>query len=143
MSTSSAPAARAVSVTKIFGEGTTRVVALDAVNADFARARFTAIMGPSGSGKSTLMHCLAGLDTVTDGKVFVGDVELTRLDDRRLTRLRRDRRGFVFQSSNLIPTLTALENITPPMDIAGMRPDQAWLATGIDTVGLRPRLRHR
>src|SRR3954454_39176 len=143
MSTSSAPAARAVSVTKIFGEGTTRVVALDAVNADFARARFTAIMGPSGSGKSTLMHCLAGLDSVTEGKVFIGDVDLTTLDEKSLTALRRDRVGFVFQSYNLVPTLTALENIRLPLDLAGRDPDPAWLDTIIDTIGLRDRLTHR
>ena len=143
MSTSSAPAARAVSVTKIFGEGTTRVVALDAVNADFARARFTAIMGPSGSGKSTLMHCLAGLDSITDGKVFIGDTDLTTLDEKALTALRRDRVGFVFQSYNLVPTLTALENIRLPLDLAGRTPDPAWLDTVIDTVGLRDRLTHR
>ncbi|WP_203976917.1 ABC transporter ATP-binding protein [Planotetraspora silvatica] len=136
-------AARAVGVTKVYGTGDARVSALGGVTLGIPGGRFTAIMGPSGSGKSTLMHCLAGLDTVTDGKVFVGDVELTRLDDRRLTRLRRDRIGFVFQSFNLIPTLTALENITLPMDIAGVRPDPAWLDTVIDTVGLRPRLRHR
>src|SRR3954454_1272828 len=143
MSTSSAPAARAVSVTKIFGEGTTRVVALDAVNADFARARFTAIMGPSGSGKSTLMHCLAGLDSITDGKVFIGDTDLTTLDEKALTALRRDRVGFVFQSFNLVPTLTALENIRLPLDLAGREPDKQWVDTVIDTIGLRDRLSHR
>src|SRR3954469_24199057 len=143
MSTSSAPAARAVSVTKIFGEGTTRVVALDAVNADFARGRFTAIMGPSGSGKSTLMHCLAGLDTITNGRVFIGDVDLSSLKDKDLTQLRRDRVGFVFQQFNLLPTLTAKENITLPLDIAGRKPDQEWFDTVIDAVGLRDRLAHR
>jgi putative ABC transport system ATP-binding protein len=137
------PAARARSLTKIFGEGDTRVVALDGVDVDFARGRFTAIMGPSGSGKSTLMHCMAGLDSVTEGQAFIGDVELTTLDDKALTVLRRDRVGFVFQAYNLLPTLTALENITLPMDIAGRKPDREWLDHVIDTVGLRPRLAHR
>jgi putative ABC transport system ATP-binding protein len=100
-------------------------------------------MGPSGSGKSTLMHCMAGLDAVSAGQVFIGDIDLTRLDDRKLTNLRRDRVGFVFQSFNLIPTLTAEENITLPMDVAGRRPDREWLAEVIDTVGLRDRLGHR
>jgi putative ABC transport system ATP-binding protein len=137
------PAARGRSLTKLFGEGDTRVVALDAVDVDFERGRFTAIMGPSGSGKSTLMHCMAGLDSVSDGQAFIGDVDLSRLDDKALTVLRRDRVGFVFQAFNLLPTLTALENITLPMDIAGRKPDQEWLDTVIDTVGLRPRLAHR
>ncbi|WP_344825622.1 ABC transporter ATP-binding protein [Actinocorallia longicatena] len=123
--------------------GDAEVRALDNVTAGIPRGRFTAIMGPSGSGKSTLMHCMAGLDAVTSGTVFVGDVELSRLDDKRLTRLRRDKIGFVFQAFNLVPTLTALENITLPMDIAGRKPDQAWLDNVIDTVGLRPRLKHR
>jgi len=100
-------------------------------------------MGPSGSGKSTLMHCMAALDSVTDGEVYIGDVEVTRLDDKRLTRLRRDKIGFIFQAYNLVPTLTALENITLPMDIAGRKPNQEWLDTVIDTVGLRDRLSHR
>jgi putative ABC transport system ATP-binding protein len=130
-------------VTKVYGEGGTRVVALDEVTAEFGKGVFTAIMGPSGSGKSTLMHCLAGLDSVTAGKVFVGDVDLTTLDEKRLTRLRRDRVGFVFQSFNLVPTLNALENITLPLDLAGRRPDQEWLDRVIDTVGLRDRLTHR
>ncbi|MBO3752303.1 ABC transporter ATP-binding protein [Streptosporangiaceae bacterium NEAU-GS5] len=136
-------AARASGVTKVYGMGDASVTALDNVTLGIPSGRFTAIMGPSGSGKSTLMHCLAGLDAVSSGQVYVGDVELTRLDDKRLTRLRRDRIGFVFQSFNLIPTLTALENITLPMDIAGVKPDPAWLDTVIDTVGLRPRLGHR
>ena len=136
-------AARAVDLTKVYGEGDTRVVALDAVTVDVDRAQLTAIMGPSGSGKSTLMHCLAGLDTATSGRVLIGDTDLTTLGDRDLTRLRRDRIGFVFQSFNLLPTLTALENITLPMDIAGRRPDQAWLDRVIDTIGLRDRLGHR
>ncbi|MEO5875423.1 MAG: ABC transporter ATP-binding protein [Streptosporangiaceae bacterium] len=136
-------AARAQNVTKAYGTGDAQVVALDNVSAGIPRGRFTAIMGPSGSGKSTLMHCMAGLDSVTSGGVFIGDVELSKLDDKRLTRLRRDKVGFVFQSFNLVPTLTALENITLPIDIAGRKPDQAWLDTVIDTVGLRPRLKHR
>jgi putative ABC transport system ATP-binding protein len=136
-------AVRAVAVSKIYGEGGTRVVALDDVTADFGRGAFTAIMGPSGSGKSTLMHCLAGLDSVTSGQVFVGDTEVNGLDEKRLTVLRRDRIGFVFQSFNLVPTLTALENITLPQDLAGRTPDREWLDTVIDTVGLRDRLSHR
>ncbi|SEO83702.1 ABC transporter ATP-binding protein [Trujillonella endophytica] len=137
------PAARGRSLTKVFGEGDTRVVALDGVDVDFDRGRFTAIMGPSGSGKSTLMHCMAGLDSVTGGQAYIGDVDLSTLDDKALTVLRRDHVGFVFQAYNLLPTLTALENITLPMDIAGRRPDREWLDLVVDTVGLRPRLAHR
>ena len=137
------PAARGRALTKVFGEGDTRVVALDGVDVDFDRGRFTAIMGPSGSGKSTLMHCMAGLDSVTEGQAYIGDVDLSTLDDKALTVLRRDRVGFVFQAFNLLPTLTALENITLPMDIAGRKPDKAWLDTVIDTIGLRERLAHR
>jgi putative ABC transport system ATP-binding protein len=137
------PAARAESLSKVYGQGDTRVVALDAVSVEIARGRFTAVMGPSGSGKSTLMHCLAGLDEASGGKVFVGDVELTALDDKKLTRLRRDSIGFIFQAFNLLPTLNAIENITLPMDIAGRKPDQKWLDTVIDTLGLRDRLDHR
>ena len=136
-------AARAEQLTKVFGEKDTRVVALDAVTVDFYRRQLTAIMGPSGSGKSTLMHCMAALDSVTEGRVYIGDVEVTRLDDKRLTRLRRDKIGFIFQAYNLVPTLTALENITLPMDIAGRKPNQEWLDTVIDTVGMRDRLGHR
>ncbi|HKE52584.1 MAG TPA: ABC transporter ATP-binding protein [Actinomycetes bacterium] len=136
-------AARAEELTKVFGEKDTRVVALDAVTVDFYRRQLTAIMGPSGSGKSTLMHCMAALDSVTEGRVYIGDVEVTRLDDKRLTRLRRDKIGFIFQAYNLVPTLTALENITLPMDIAGRKPNQEWLDTVIDTVGMRDRLGHR
>lgn len=136
-------AARALALTKAYGTGETRVVALDAVDVDIQRGRFTAVMGPSGSGKSTLMHCLAGLDSVTSGQVWIGDTEITRLAERQLTRLRRDQVGFVFQAFNLLPTLTAAENITLPMDIAGRRPDQEWLDRVIDTLGLRDRLRHR
>ncbi|MDT5325074.1 MAG: putative transport system ATP-binding protein [Mycobacterium sp.] len=136
-------AARAEGVSKIYGEGGTRVVALDDVSAAFTRGAFTAIMGPSGSGKSTLMHCLAGLDSVTSGHVFLGDTEITGLDDKRLTTLRRDRIGFVFQSFNLVPTLTAIENITLPMDLAGRKPDREWVDHVIATVGLTHRLKHR
>ena len=130
-------------MTKVYGEGTTRVVALDHVSAELRRGDFTAIMGPSGSGKSTLMHCLAGLDSVTEGTVWIGDTNLTTLDDKALTVLRRDRVGFVFQAFNLVPTLTALENIRLPLDLAGRDPDKEWLDTVIDTIGLRDRLSHR
>ncbi|WP_307664828.1 ABC transporter ATP-binding protein [Streptomyces sp. V1I1] len=136
-------AARARALTKAYGSGETTVLALDAVDVDIARGRFTAVMGPSGSGKSTLMHCLAGLDTVSAGQVWLGDTEITGLKDRELTRLRRDRIGFMFQAFNLLPTLTAAENITLPMDIAGRKPDSEWVDQVIDTLGLRDRLRHR
>ncbi|MFI1291913.1 ABC transporter ATP-binding protein [Streptomyces sp. NPDC020792] len=136
-------AARARGLTKAYGSGETAVLALDSVDVDIERGRFTTVMGPSGSGKSTLMHCLAGLDTVSAGQVWVGDTEITGLKDRELTRLRRDRIGFMFQSFNLIPTLNALENITLPMDIAGRKPDEKWLDEVIDTLGLRNRLGHR
>src|SRR5687768_18619133 len=112
----SSAAARGKQLTKVYGSGDTRVVALDAVDVSFDRGRFTAIMGPSGSGKSTLMHCMAGLDTATSGSAFIGDVDLSSLDDKRLTRLRRDSLGFIFQAYNLVPTLSAIENITLPMD---------------------------
>jgi putative ABC transport system ATP-binding protein len=136
-------AARAVKVSKIYGEGDAAVRALDSVTVGFPTGRFTAIMGPSGSGKSTLMHCLAGLDVVTSGNVFLGQTDLSSLDDKALTQLRRDQVGFIFQAFNLLPTLTALENITLPLDLAGKKPDQSWLDQVIDTVGLRPRLTHR
>jgi putative ABC transport system ATP-binding protein len=136
-------AARALDATKVYGSGDTEVRALDGVSVEFQVGRFTAIMGPSGSGKSTLMHCVAGLDTLTSGSVEIGGTDLTTLDDKALTRVRRDQVGFVFQAFNLIPTLTALENITLPMDLAGRRPDQAWMDSVIDTVGLRDRLGHR
>ncbi|WP_299540346.1 ABC transporter ATP-binding protein [uncultured Streptomyces sp.] len=138
-----AVAARARQVVKAYGTGETRVVALDHVDVDIARGRFTAIMGPSGSGKSTLMHCLAGLDTVTSGQIHLADTEITALKDKKLTQLRRDRVGFIFQAFNLLPTLTALENITLPMDIAGRKPDAGWLSQVVDTVGLADRLKHR
>ena len=129
-------AARAVGATKRYGSGDTAVTALDAVTVDFRAHEFTAIMGPSGSGKSTLMHLVAGLDTLTSGSVFIGDTDLSRLDDRRLTHLRRDKIGFIFQAFNLIPTLTAIENITLPMSLAGRKPDAQWLDNVVDTVGL-------
>jgi len=138
-----AVAASAINASKVYGTGATEVRALDGVTLDFATGVFTAIMGPSGSGKSTLMHCVAGLDTLTSGEVRVGGVDLTRLDDKHLTLLRRDRIGFVFQAYNLIPTLTALENITLPATLAGRKPDKAWLDTVIRTVGLGSRLAHR
>ena len=136
-------AARAVDLVKVYGSGDTSVRALDQVSVAFPTGRFSAIMGPSGSGKSTLMHCLAGLDRVTSGEAFIGDVDITRLNDNHLTLLRRDKVGFVFQSFNLVPRLDALENITLPMAIAGRKPDQAWLDHVIDTIGLRDRLAHR
>jgi putative ABC transport system ATP-binding protein len=136
-------AARAVELTKTYGSGDASVTALDAVTVDLFAGEFTAVMGPSGSGKSTLMHCCAALDSATSGQVYVGDTELTGLRDKELTRLRRDEIGFVFQSFNLVPTLTAEENITLPLAIAGRRPEPGWYATVIDTVGLRDRLGHR
>jgi putative ABC transport system ATP-binding protein len=136
-------AAQAVGLTKVYGEGETRVTALNDVTVAFERGQFSAIMGPSGSGKSTLMHCLAGLDSITSGSAVIGDVEITRLGDKALTTLRREAVGFIFQSFNLIPTLTAIENITLPMDIAGRKPDREWLDVVIDTVDLRDRLAHK
>jgi putative ABC transport system ATP-binding protein len=136
-------AARAVSAVKVYGSGSTTVRALDGVDVAIPEGRFTAVMGPSGSGKSTLLHCLAGLDTLTSGQVFIGDLELGRLSDRQLTRVRREQLGFVFQSFNLVPTLNAKENILLPLDLAGNKPDAAWVQTVIETVGLADRLRHR
>jgi len=136
-------AAEVVDAVKIYGRGETTVTALDGISVAFAAQRFTAIMGPSGSGKSTLMQCTAGLDSLTSGRVLIGDTELSTLSDRALTALRRDRIGFVFQTYNLVPTLTALENITLPMDLAGRRPDQAWVDSVIDTLAIRDRLKHR
>jgi len=142
-STARAAAARVVDLHKVYGKGEAEVRALDGVTVELARGEFTAIMGPSGSGKSTLMHCAAGLDAVTSGEVYIGDVEITRLKDKALTVLRRDRIGFVFQSFNLIPTLNAEENILLPLAIAGRKADPGWYDTVIDTVGLRDRLSHR
>jgi putative ABC transport system ATP-binding protein len=136
-------AARARDVWKVYGSGEAQVVALRGVSAEFERGRFTAIMGPSGSGKSTLMHCLAGLDTVTRGTIEIGDTTVTGLGDAGLTRLRRDKVGFIFQQFNLLPTLSARENILLPLSIAGRRPEPAWYDTVIDTVNLRDRLGHR
>jgi putative ABC transport system ATP-binding protein len=138
-----AAAVRAEAASKVYGSGDTAVRALDNVTLSLPAGRFTAIMGPSGSGKSTLMHCMAGLDTLTSGRALIGEVDLGRLSDKQLTRLRRDRIGFVFQAFNLVPTLTAIENITLPANLAGRKPDKAWLDGVIDTVGLRDRLGHR
>src|SRR3954451_7402420 len=134
---------RAEELTKVYGTESAEVVALDNVSVDFAKAQFTAIMGPSGSGKSTLLHCLAGLDAPTSGSVWLGDTEITALNDRDLTLLRRDRVGFIFQAFNLLPTLTAAQNITLPLDIAGRKPDREWADRVIETVGLGDRLEHR
>ncbi|MEX2278643.1 MAG: ABC transporter ATP-binding protein [Acidimicrobiia bacterium] len=136
-------AARAVGATKVYGSGPTAVTALDGVDAQFPKGDFTAIMGPSGSGKSTLLHCLAGLDSLTSGQVFLGDTDLGSLKDDDLTRLRRDRMGFVFQAFNLVPTLDARENITLPAAIAGRRPDSAWFDEVIGVLELGDRLDHR
>jgi putative ABC transport system ATP-binding protein len=136
-------AARTVELTKIYGHGDAEVSALDRVSVEFERGRFSAIMGPSGSGKSTLLHCMAGLEPPTDGHVYIGDVDLTTLSEKQLTLLRRSKVGFIFQTFNLIPTLTAVENITLPLDIAGEDADGAWFDEVIDAVGLRDRLSHR
>ena len=143
MSNTLTVAARADAARKVYGSGDTQVIALDDVTVDFAAGEFTAIMGPSGSGKSTLMHCVAGLDSLTGGRVMIGDTDLTTLDDKRLTLLRREKVGFIFQQFNLIPTLTAYENIVLPLSLAGKKPDQAWLDTIVETVGLGNRLEHR
>jgi putative ABC transport system ATP-binding protein len=136
-------AVRAEQVVKVHGDGDAAVRALDGVDVDLPAGRFTAVMGPSGSGKSTLLHCVAGLDSLTSGRVLIGDADLSKLSDKALTKLRRERLGFVFQSFNLLPTLSAAENIELPLTLAGRRPDREWLDTVIDTVGLRDRLRHR
>nr|WP_274709870.1 ABC transporter ATP-binding protein [Corynebacterium sp. c6VSa_13] len=128
---------------KRYGQGDTAVVALGGVDVDFARGQFTAIMGPSGSGKSTLMHCMAGLDSATSGSVFIGETDLSKLGDKEMTALRRERLGFIFQSFNLVPTLTAAENITLPLDIAGTEVDQAWFEQITQRLGLADRLDHR
>jgi len=138
-----APAARAREVTRIYGRGPAAVTALDGVSLDIPAGSFTGVMGPSGSGKSTLMHCMAGLDAVTSGRIWIGGTELSGLRERQLTGLRRDRVGFVFQAYNLLPVLTAAANITLPLDIAGRAADPQWLATVTGTVGLDDRLRHR
>jgi putative ABC transport system ATP-binding protein len=136
-------AARAVKLVKVYGHGDTAVRALDGVSVDLPAGQFTAIMGPSGSGKSTLMHCLAGLDQITGGQVFIGDTDISKLSEKQLTLLRRDQVGFIFQAYNLLPTLTAAENIELPIAIAGRKPDRKWLDTVIDAVGLRQRLAHK
>ena len=136
-------AARAEGVTKVYGWGDTRVTALNDMSVAFAKGEFTAVMGPSGSGKSTLMHCMAGLDSVTDGSVFIGDQDLSTLSDRQLTKLRRERVGFIFQAYNLVPTLSASENITLPLDLAGTKVDQSWFDSVVETLGVADRLKHR
>jgi putative ABC transport system ATP-binding protein len=137
------PAARAVAAVKVHGSDNTSVRALDGVTLELGKNRFTAIMGPSGSGKSTLLHCLAGLDTLSSGQVYVGQQELGSLSERALTRLRRDRMGFIFQAYNLLPTLTAAENITLPLALAGRRPEAEWFDLVVEVVGLGDRLNHR
>jgi putative ABC transport system ATP-binding protein len=137
------PAVVAREVTKVYGSGAAAVHALRGVSVAFAKEAFTTIMGPSGSGKSTLMHCLAGLDSVDGGSIGIGDVDITRLSDRQLTLLRRDRIGFVFQAFNLLPTLSAEQNILLPLELAGRRPDRAWMDHVVETVGLSDRLSHR
>jgi len=138
-----APAARAENLTKTYGSGASAVTALAGVSIEIPAATFTSVMGPSGSGKSTLMHCMAGLDSVTSGQAWIGAQEISVLPERQLTRLRGDRVGFVFQAFNLLPVLSAADNITLPLDIAGRSPDREWLHTIIETVGLRDRLAHR
>jgi putative ABC transport system ATP-binding protein len=136
-------AARAIDLCKLYGEGSAAIAALDGVTVDFATAEFTAVMGPSGSGKSTLMHCMAALDNASSGEVYLGDQQLARLDDKALTLLRRDQIGFIFQAYNLVPTLTAQENILLPISIAGRKVDQEWFDTVIATLDLGGRLKHR
>jgi putative ABC transport system ATP-binding protein len=136
-------AARAENLIKTYGSGLAQVTALGGVSIGIPAGSFSSVMGPSGSGKSTLLHCMAGLDSVTSGQAWIGAEEISGMAERRLTRLRRDRIGFVFQAFNLLPVLAAADNITLPLDIAGRSPDRAWLDTIIDTVGLRDRLRHR
>ena len=136
-------AARAEDAVKIYGSGATEVRALDNVSIAFERGRFTAIMGPSGSGKSTLVHCIAALDELTEGRAYIGGTDLGALSDRELTRLRRDRVGFIFQAFNLVPTLTAIENITLPIELARREPDRQWVDSVIDAVGMGDRLAHR
>ena len=141
--TATVAAARMTDGTKVYGSDDTEVRALDGVTVDFEQGKFTAIMGPSGSGKSTLMHCVAGLDDLTSGSVHIGDVELGSLSDRDLTLLRRDKVGFVFQAYNLLPTLTAAENTTLPLDLAGRKPDSGWMDQVVKAIGIADRLKHR
>jgi putative ABC transport system ATP-binding protein len=136
-------AAGAVEAVKVYGSGESEVRAVDGVSIAFESGKFTAIMGPSGSGKSTLMHCVAGLDRLSSGNVYIGETYLETLNEKQLTQLRRDKIGFIFQSFNLVPTLSALENITLPISLAGRKPDQAWLDNVVGTVGLANRLKHR
>jgi putative ABC transport system ATP-binding protein len=136
-------AARAVDASKIYGSGEAEVRALNNISVEFQTSRLTAIMGPSGSGKSTLLHCMAGLDRLTSGQIFLGDIQISRASEKELTLIRRDRLGFIFQAYNLIPTLNALENMTLPMSLAGRKPDPAWLDTIVTTVRLKDRLTHR
>ena len=136
-------AARSSGATKIYGSGETEVRALNSIDVTFPKEKFTAIMGPSGSGKSTLMHCMAGLDDLTSGKVFIGETDLTELNERELTLLRRSKIGFVFQAYNLVPTLNALENITLPLDLAGDKPDASWVDQVVEVVSLTDRISHR
>jgi putative ABC transport system ATP-binding protein len=136
-------AARAIDAVKVYGKGDTAVRALDGIDVSFGKGQFSVIMGPSGSGKSTLMHCLAGLDTLTSGQILIGDTDLGTLDDKHLTQLRRDRVGFIFQAFNLVPTLTAEENIALPAALAGSKLDQSWVDLVVKTIGLQDRLHHR
>jgi putative ABC transport system ATP-binding protein len=136
-------AARTEDAVKIYGKGQTEVRALDGVTVEFAAGRYSAVMGPSGSGKSTLLHCVAGLDDLTSGRAFIGEVDLSTLNDQRLTIMRRDRVGFVFQAYNLVPTISAAKNITLPLQLAGRKGDPAWIGQIIDTVGLADRVQHR
>ena len=136
-------AARSSGATKIYGSGETEVRALDGIDVAFPKGRFSAIMGPSGSGKSTLMHCMAGLDDLTTGKVFIGDTDLTELNERELTLLRRSQIGFIFQAYNLVPTLNAIENITLPLDLAGLKADEEWVDEIVEVVNLKDRLTHK
>jgi putative ABC transport system ATP-binding protein len=138
-----AVAARAESATKVYGGGDASVRALDGITLEVPAERLTAIMGPSGSGKSTLLHCMAGLETLTSGRVLIGGRDLAALDDRELTILRREQIGFVFQAFNLIPTMSARENIVLPFTLAGRAADPEWLGEVVTAVGLRDRLRHR
>jgi len=137
------PAAQVIDAVKVYGRGDNEVRALDGVSVSFDAGRFTAIMGPSGSGKSTLMHSVAGLDSLTSGTVLIGDTDISRLNDKQLTHLRRDRIGFIFQAFNLVPTLTAAENIALPARLAGRKPDREWFDLVVETVGLTNRLKHR